>query len=236
MTDQQDGGTNETEPAFSTPPAPPVGSSSSPIAPPAAGSIPQQPTANSPSTWYENVAIVVVALLCCWPLGLVLVWLNKKWDQKTKWIVTGLFIGLVVIVGVIGAIAGGSSSTSSKSTKSSNGSSATVTTSRAATSSTTTLPPYTPIPSDFKLDIVETSRSCFGSAGCNIQYQIDVSYVGIRSLDPSGNFTVIYSVTGGDSEKVANFTVHGSQASIRPDFISTPPNPHLVATATRIVN
>ena len=142
MTDQPNGGTSENEPL--RPPPPP--------APPAPS---DQPATGSSSTWYENVGIIVVALLCCWPLGLVLVWLNKKWDNKTKWLITGLLIGFAVIVGIIGAISGGTSSNSIDSSKAS--SSASVTTARVTTTSTaaptttaapaTTQPPVTKPPS-----------------------------------------------------------------------------------------
>ncbi len=54
--------------------------------------------------------MVILSLLCCWPLGLVLVWVNKQWTAKTKWIVTGV----IIVLGLLGAIAvaaGGGSST-----------------------------------------------------------------------------------------------------------------------------
>lgn len=85
----------------STPPPPPP--------PPAPGA----PAPAAKPAWYENVAIVIIALFCCSPLGLVFVWLNKTWTNKTKTIITAAIIGLAVVMGIIGAVSGGSSSDSS---------------------------------------------------------------------------------------------------------------------------
>jgi hypothetical protein len=107
---------------------------------------------------------------------------------------------------------------------------------------TTTTPPttvgaYTPTPADFQIEIIETERSCFGSAGCNVGYKINPTYTGAQHADPKRTFTVIYEITGGDDPKTANFTLtgekwqqFGSQA-----HISTPTNPTLAATVTRVV-
>lgn len=64
--------------------------------------------------WFEAIGIVILSLVCCWPLGLVLLWTNKKFTQKTKLIVTGVIVGLLLIVG-IGSVASGGSSSSSDS-------------------------------------------------------------------------------------------------------------------------
>ncbi len=95
---------NNAENNGATPPPPPP-----PPPPPAAGA----PAAPAPATkpaWYENVAIVILALFCCSPLGLIFVWLNKSWTNKTKTIITAVIIGLAVAGGIIGALSGGSSS------------------------------------------------------------------------------------------------------------------------------
>jgi len=91
--------------------------SGNPISPPPpAPPAPPTPTGSSGTPkWYEAVAVVVIALICCWPLGLILTWINKKWSNKTKWIITGVIIGLMVIGGIIAAVAPKSSTTSSSS-------------------------------------------------------------------------------------------------------------------------
>jgi hypothetical protein len=49
--------------------------------------------------WYENVAVVVIALFCCWPVGLAFVWMNTSWTTQTKWIITAVTAALVVVGG-----------------------------------------------------------------------------------------------------------------------------------------
>lgn len=69
---------------------------------------------------------------------------------------------------------------------------------------TTTAP--LPTPADFQLQVIETSRDCFGSAGCVVQYRINPVYVGAGS-SPTGSFTMLYEVVGMDDTKTGNITV-----------------------------
>ncbi len=50
----------------------------------------------------ENPLFIGPLLLCCFPVGLFLVWKHSVWTSKTKWIWTGAFAALV-IVGMIGS-------------------------------------------------------------------------------------------------------------------------------------
>jgi hypothetical protein len=99
--------------------------------PPGGGNPPPAPRG---SNWYENVAVVIIALLCCTPLGLVLVWLNKQWTTKTKWIVTAVILALAVLGGVAAAVGGASSEDS----QSEEAPSATTTTEATPTTASTT--------------------------------------------------------------------------------------------------
>lgn len=101
--------------------------------------------------------------------------------------------------------------------------------------STTTAAPYVPTPEDFQVAIIETERSCFGSAGCNIRFRIDPTYVGTSALAPGSSYTVIYEVRGGDDVQTKNFTVEGGEARFREELISTPPNPTLTAVVVRVL-
>jgi hypothetical protein len=71
----------------------------------------------------------------------------------------------------------------------------------AATRPETTQPPLAtiaePTGKDFRLGIKILEKSCFGSAGCNITYRIEVAYDG-PTLDPDRTYEVIYEVRGGD--------------------------------------
>jgi hypothetical protein len=65
------------------------------------------------------------------------------------------------------------------------------------------------------------SKECFGSAGCNVEYQINPQYWG--SGDLHGSWDVTYKVTGGDDGPIINtFTVKNGRASFDADeFVST---------------
>lgn len=69
----------------------------------------------------------------------------------------------------------------------------------------------TPIALDFKLTVKVLTKSCFGSAGCNLTYRIDVSYDG-PTLDPSKTYEVLYEVRGGEyGTEAKRFTVTGTE-------------------------
>jgi hypothetical protein len=156
-------------------------------------------------------------------------------SKSPLWIVLGVFGGLIVgfIIGVAVSSDSGDGQASPSTTKpgqvSSNTSRSTV------PSTTTTTASYTPVPADFQIGIVETSRSCFGTAGCSIDYRIDVTYIGAQAMKTGAAYTVVYDVLGGESVKTDNFEITGSQYTAGEGFISTPPNPILTATATKVL-
>jgi hypothetical protein len=154
-------------------------------------------------------------------------------DSKLVVALAALIVG-VLIGGGVGWAIGHAGRSSEKAVQASVA--ATDSTTSTVRATTTTVSHYVPVPADFNIEIIETSRQCFGTAGCSIQYTINPTYVGPRPPDPSKTFTVIYDVQGGESPKTANFTIKGSKASFQQgDYISTPPNPTLSATATRIL-
>jgi hypothetical protein len=63
-----------------------------------------------------------------------------------------------------------------------------------------------PTPADFQIKVLVTKQDCFGSAGCNVQYEIDPIYIGYATLTKK-TFRVFYSINGGDSPKSDSFTV-----------------------------
>ncbi|HEX6517575.1 MAG TPA: hypothetical protein VF049_18560 [Nocardioidaceae bacterium] len=68
-------------------------------------------------------------------------------------------------------------------------------------------------PSDFKIKLKIREKACFGSAGCNVVFQIDPRYVGAQDLS-SGSYDVTYKVLGGeDGPKINTFTIDDGQAS-----------------------
>lgn len=102
---------------------------------------------------------------------------------------------------------------------------------------TTTAAPYTPVPTDFKIEVVELERSCFGSAGCNVRFSINPTYVGAQMPSPTGTYTVLYAIQGADSPKTGSFTLTGGQIRYdKQDSASTPGNGPLLAVVTRVLD
>ncbi|MEV5766011.1 hypothetical protein AB0L34_15780 [Micromonospora sp. NPDC052213] len=93
------------------------------------------------------------------------------------------------------------------------------TTAAAPTAPATTAPPApaygTPTKSDFKLKVKILKKQCFGSAGCNITYRIDVTYTGDVDLDPSKTYEVTYQVKGAEDPIINTFEVSGDSASVQ---------------------
>ena len=57
----------------------------------------QQPVAptQTQAHWYENSVIIILLLLCCFPIGLPLLWVKKAWSTRTKLILTGIWLFLM---------------------------------------------------------------------------------------------------------------------------------------------
>lgn len=72
--------------------------------------VPAPPTAQfgqqAPSTspkWWQSGIIVGLSLLCCFPLGLVLLWTHPRWSTKSKVIVSAVVGALVAVSWIISA-------------------------------------------------------------------------------------------------------------------------------------
>lgn len=89
-------------------------------------------------------------------------------------------------------------------------------------SSTPALAPL-PEPSQFDIKVKILRKQCFGSAGCNVTYQVDPAYTGTAPL-PQRTMTVVYEVSGGESGPATNnFTIDGDGKASYPtqEFAST---------------
>lgn len=74
---------------------------------------------------------------------------------------------------------------------------------------------YRPKPADFKLTVKVLSKKCFGSAGCNVSYRVEVGYVGASQPSPEDTWRVTYAVSGvEDGPQVNSFILTGDQYSI----------------------
>jgi len=95
---------------------------------------------------------------------------------------------------------------------------------------------YTPTSADFVLNVITLEQSCYGSAGCNVSFRVEVSYVGAQLPDEKTSYQVVYEVRGGEDIEIGNFELKGAKYSVPlEDSISTPPNPTLTAVVTGVV-
>lgn len=91
------------------------------------------------------------------------------------------------------------------------------------------LPDPTPTPAavvtpgigDFELTPKITDKECFGSAGCNVSFRIDLVYSG-QTLDDDTTWLVTYEVTGiEDGPMIGSLELTGSTFSAQTETVST---------------
>ena len=58
--------------------------------------------AREPRPWYTAPAVVVLAILLCGPFGIALLWLQTRYPTRTKWTVTGAWLGLNALAAFAG--------------------------------------------------------------------------------------------------------------------------------------
>jgi hypothetical protein len=115
------------------------------------------------------------------------------------------------------------------------GASTTTTTTTPGAASPTTAAEAAPAPTDFTIEVIETERSCYGSAGCVVSYRIVPAYIGAVPLGTT-RWQVIYDVTGAESPKSDNFEVKGADfTKVSDGYITVPEGAVIVATPTRVV-
>lgn len=118
--------------------------------------------------------------------------------------------------------------------------------STSAATTTTTAPYYSsapttassaplPTPDQFFIQVIVTSKNCFGSAGCNYEYTINPQYFSLNPLPKKS--TVIYTVTGGDQDQVGSFTIdqNGTATFQRENTLQGPDGAQLEAKATQVL-
>ncbi|MEH0587411.1 hypothetical protein QA942_26325 [Streptomyces sp. B21-106] len=85
-------------------------------------------------------------------------------------------------------------------------------------------PAYEQVDADsFTMKLRTTSRHCFGSAGCNVTVEPDLTYVGIGDIDPAAVYEITYEVRGDKSGPVIETAELSNQTSLNytPTLIST---------------
>lgn len=95
-----------------------------------------------------------------------------------------------------------------------------------------------PVPADFTLTVNELSRKCFGSAGCNVSFSIELENVGAHEFDPSKSYRIVYTVNGTEDPYTNNLTITGDRYSYDSEEFAQVKNKStkLTATVTSIVS
>jgi len=95
-------------------------------------------------------------------------------------------------------------------------------------------PQPTPVvvkPRDFKLGVKIRQKECFGSAGCNVVYQINPKYVGSDDLSV-GTWDITYRVTGPeDGPSVNTMRLEDGTFSFDEEEVASTPSTSTVLTA-----
>jgi hypothetical protein len=116
----------------------------------------------------------------------------------------GVLAAVVVVIIVIAVIAASGD-------KQATGTQATITSQPAAEPAATEPPANAPTPKDFTLTVKILSKQCFGSAGCNITFRVELSSNGV-SPDPDKTYEVTYEVRGvEDGPQINTLTIEGGK-------------------------
>jgi ABC-type glycerol-3-phosphate transport system substrate-binding protein len=92
-----------------------------------------------------------------------------------------------------------------------------------------------PTASEFRLQVIETSRQCFGDAGCNVTYRVVPTWVGSGTA-PESSFTLLYQVTGmSDGAKTGNIAVTDGKFATETGFGSAEDGTTLTARVTQVL-
>ncbi|MFE4423876.1 hypothetical protein [Streptomyces sp. NPDC056817] len=89
---------------------------------------------------------------------------------------------------------------------------------------TTESPAYAdPRPSDFTMKLKIKRKHCFGSAGCNVDVEPDLSYGGILPIDPDKSYEITYQINGDESGPVIETIslTDGTSMEYYPSSLST---------------
>jgi len=89
----------------------------------------------------------------------------------------------------------------------------------------------TPAAAELAVELRVTDKQCFGSAGCNVVVEPELTYSGMSDMSEFGSYSVTLSVTGDESgEVISTLRATGSDYSVMPIMLSTA-NSGVVPTA-----
>jgi hypothetical protein len=138
--------------------------------------------------------------------------------RRKRLIVVASVLGGVVGLGVLGLAAVGAASLLGGSDRPTVQSASSPRPSASATpavvSSPSPAPVVTPKVEDLQLTAKIKDKQCFGSAGCNVQFAIDLGYGG-PPLDPDTTWEITYEVSGvEDGPLIGTLQVTGTQYTV----------------------
>jgi hypothetical protein len=95
---------------------------------------------------------------------------------------------------------------------------------------------YEPTPEDYLLTIKVLEQSCFGSAGCNVRFRIEVTSLYIDEVDPTATYELTYEIQGGEDTRINTLEITGDRYSVdEQEMVSTPSeDTELVAVVTEV--
>lgn len=81
---------------------------------------------------------------------------------------------------------------------------------------------YTPKIKDFALTPKILDKECFGSAGCNVEVKVEVTYAGPTLLSEDDTWLITYEVTGDeDGPVIGSLELTGDVYEVNDEFLST---------------
>ncbi|MER6738230.1 hypothetical protein [Streptomyces puniciscabiei] len=143
--------------------------------------------------------------------------------NRTNLVIVGAAAAVIAAVVATGVVVVQSRDDSSKSPSVAKSSTPTVVS--AATEASTPTPSYEEVTADsFTIKLKTTSRQCFGSAGCNLTVEPNLTYQGDSNrIDPNAVYEITYEIHGDESGPVIATAELSDQTSLNytPSSIST---------------
>jgi hypothetical protein len=141
--------------------------------------------------------------------------------KRTGLKVTLGIVGVLLAVGVVAAAAASGDAAKTPGAQAASSTPSTAAPEPSDSPSPSVGPQYaTPQVGSFLLTVKTTSKHCFGSAGCNVEYQIKAGWT--ATFDPDKTYEVTYEVRGGeDGPVIDTMEVTGDEYRASDGFVST---------------
>lgn len=93
-----------------------------------------------------------------------------------------------------------------------------------------------PTADDFELTVKTLEKACFGSAGCNVTFRIEVALVDpLASFDPDKTYELTYEITNSEDPYINTLTIQGDEYETQQEeFVGTASDVELKAVVTAV--